>query len=36
VQLALDDLRHLTILGVVLNMANFHSPKFLRDLAPQE
>jgi Mrp family chromosome partitioning ATPase len=36
VQLALDDLSHLKILGVVLNMARFHTPKFLRDLEPQE
>lgn len=36
VQLALDDLSHLKILGVVLNMADFKTPKFLRDLTPQE
>jgi Mrp family chromosome partitioning ATPase len=36
VQLALDDLSHLKILGVVLNMAEFHTPKFLRDIEPQE
>jgi hypothetical protein len=36
VQLALDDLSHLKILGVVLNMAEFHTPKFLRAMEPQE
>jgi Mrp family chromosome partitioning ATPase len=36
VQLALDDLSHLKVLGVVLNMASFHTPTFLRAIEPQE
>lgn len=36
VQLALDDLRHLQMLGVVLNQVSFATPNWLRDLIPQE
>lgn len=36
VQLALDDLRHLQMLGVVLNQVRFATPSWLRDLIPQE
>ncbi|MCX7790919.1 MAG: chromosome partitioning protein [Chloroflexaceae bacterium] len=36
VQLALDDIRHLNILGVVLNQATFATPRWILDLVPQE
>lgn len=36
VQLALDDIQHLNILGVVLNQATFATPRWILDLVPQE
>lgn len=36
VQLALDDVKHLKMLGVVLNKASFHTPRWLLSLVPQE
>lgn len=36
VQLALDDIRHLNMLGVILNQASFATPRWVLDLVPQE
>lgn len=36
VQLALDDIKHLKMLGVILTKAKFHTPRFILDLVPQE
>lgn len=36
VQLALDDIRHLNILGVILTKAEFYTPRFILNLVPQE
>ncbi len=36
VQLALDDIKHLRILGVVLTKARLHTPRFILNQIPQE
>jgi Mrp family chromosome partitioning ATPase len=33
---ALDEIKHLTVLGVVLNQARFHTPRWLLNAIPQE
>lgn len=36
VQLALDDIKHLKMLGVILTKAKYHTPRFILDWVPQE
>lgn len=36
VRQALDEVKHLPILGVVMNRARLHTPRWIRDLIPQE